>query len=80
MLGGPIRYALGWGLAHADMPLGPNPDAAFWGGWGGSMVVVDPVARACFAYVPNRMLGALLGDERLAALYAAYLESMPAAA
>jgi hypothetical protein len=37
------------------------------------MVVIDPVARTCFGYVPNRMLGALLGDERLAGLFGAFL-------
>lgn len=73
VLGGPMRYALGYGLAQPEMPLGANPDAAFWGGWGGSMVVIDPAARTCFGYVPNRMLGALLGDERLAGLFGAFL-------
>jgi CubicO group peptidase (beta-lactamase class C family) len=75
VLGGPMRYALGYGLAQPEMPLGANPDAAFWGGWGGSMVVIDPAARTCFGYVPNRMLGALLGDERLAGLFGAFLEA-----
>ena len=73
VLGGPMRYALGYGLAQPEMPLGANPDAAFWGGWGGSMVVIDPAAHTCFGYVPNRMLGALLGDERLAGLFSAFL-------
>jgi CubicO group peptidase (beta-lactamase class C family) len=75
VLGGPMRYALGYGLAQPEMPMGANPDAAFWGGWGGSMVVIDPAARTCFGYVPNRMWGALLGDERLAGLFGAFLEA-----
>lgn len=79
VLGQPMRYALGYGLAQPEMPLGANRDTAFWGGWGGSMVTVDTVARTCFGYVPNRMLGALLGDERLAGLFGAFLEAQEGA-
>ena len=46
------------------MPLGPNPRTCFWGGWGGSIVIVDMDARVCIAYVMNRMGAGTVGDMR----------------
>ena len=46
------------------MPLGPNPNTCFWGGWGGSSVIVDQDAHVCFSYVMNRMHASVLGDPR----------------
>ena len=74
VLGVPIRWGLGFGLTSKDLPLGPNPRTFFWGGWGGSLVVIDPDAQLGFAYVMNKMSQNALGDTRafapLAALYA----------
>ena len=74
VLGVPIRWGLGFGLTSKDFPLGPNPRTFFWGGWGGSLVVIDPDAQLGFAYVMNKMSQNALGDTRafapLAALYA----------
>jgi CubicO group peptidase (beta-lactamase class C family) len=36
----------------------------FWGGWGGSAIIVDLDHRMTIAYVMNRMEGGLLGDAR----------------
>ncbi len=36
----------------------------FWGGWGGSIAVVDLDARLTVSYVMNRMESNLLGDAR----------------
>jgi CubicO group peptidase (beta-lactamase class C family) len=73
VLGVPIRWGLGFGLTSKDLPLGPNPRTFFWGGWGGSLVVIDPDAQLGFAYVMNKMSQNTLGDTRafgpLAALY-----------
>ncbi|QFZ74590.1 serine hydrolase [Streptomyces fagopyri] len=46
VLGMPIRWGLGYGLF--DNTFG-------WGGWGGSLVVIDPEARMTVAYVTNQM-------------------------
>jgi CubicO group peptidase (beta-lactamase class C family) len=73
VLGVPIRWGLGFGLTSREIPVGPNPRAFFWGGWGGSLVVIDPDARLSFSYVMNRMGSGTMGDVRAfrpaAALY-----------
>ena len=62
----PVRWALGFALQLGAMRLGPR--ACFWGGHGGSLVVVDLERRLSFAYVMNRMVGAPFGDRRNASL------------
>lgn len=60
----PLVFGMGYGLTTRDFPLGPSEHIAYWGGYGGSTVVVDPDARLCVSYVMNRMEGGLLGDRR----------------
>jgi CubicO group peptidase (beta-lactamase class C family) len=73
VLGAPLSFGLGYGLITPDTPLSPNPHACFWGGWGGSLVVVDMDARMCFAYVMNRMGEGTMGDLRaVEILFAAF--------
>jgi CubicO group peptidase (beta-lactamase class C family) len=55
---------MGYGLNSKDTPLGPNPRTCFWGGWGGSLVVVDMDARMVVAYVMNKMGEGTVGDFR----------------
>jgi CubicO group peptidase (beta-lactamase class C family) len=64
VLGVPLRFGMGYGLSSAELPLGPNPRTCFWGGWGGSLVVVDCDARLVVAYVMNRMGEGTIGDAR----------------
>ena len=64
VLGWPLRFGLGFGLTSKEIPLGPNPRTFFWGGWGGSLVVVDLDARLGFSYVMNRMGSTTTGDTR----------------
>ena len=64
MLGVPIRFGLGFGLTSEEFPIGPNPRTFFWGGWGGSLVLIDLDAKLGFAYVMNRMGSTTLGDQR----------------
>lgn len=47
ILGRSVRYGLGYGIFDP---------ACGWGGWGGSMVMVDLDARMAVAYVMNQML------------------------
>ncbi|MBP6014511.1 MAG: beta-lactamase family protein [Alphaproteobacteria bacterium] len=63
VLGLPVRYGMGYGLPGEAMPL-PSPNSCFWGGWGGSLVIVDQDRRACFAYVMNKMGEGTTGDLR----------------
>jgi len=64
----PIRWGLGWGLPSKELPISPNPHSCFWGGWGGSLVVMDLDAKLSFAYVMNKMGAGLVGDFRGARL------------
>ena len=60
----PIRFGIGYGLTSALVPFGPNPRTCFWGGWGGSLVLVDLDARMTIAFMMNRMGQAVVGDAR----------------
>ena len=60
----PIRFGLGYAFPSEVMPMSPNDDAMFWGGAGGSTIVVDEPARVCLSYVMNQMKAAIVGDRR----------------
>jgi CubicO group peptidase (beta-lactamase class C family) len=72
----PIRFGLGWGLTSKDMPIGPNPRTFYWGGWGGSLAVVDLDAKLSFSYVMNKMNSSLTGDIRTMRLIRALYKSL----
>jgi CubicO group peptidase (beta-lactamase class C family) len=64
VLGIPIVFGMGFGINDASFPVSPNPRAFFWGGWGGSLAIIDLEARVSIAYVMNRMAADLMGDQR----------------
>ena len=66
VLGGDIRFGMGYGLSSAAQPLPET--SCFWGGWGGSIIIVDPVSRLTISYVMNRMGEGTTGDLRGGAL------------
>ncbi len=72
----PIRFGLGWGLTSKDMPIGPNPRTFYWGGWGGSLAVVDLDAKLSFSYVMNKMNSNLTGDIRTVRLVRALYKAL----
>ena len=63
ILGTPARYGMGFGLSSRAAPF-PNPNTIYWGGYGGSLVVIDMDARATYAYAMNKMAGTTTGDMR----------------
>ena len=63
ILGVPVRFGLGFGLSGGMVPL-PNSNTIYWGGYGGSLVIIDMDARTTFSYVMNRMEGTTTGDMR----------------
>lgn len=73
-----FRLGIGYGINCPELPISPNPNACFWGGWGGSLVVNDLDARMTFAYVMNRMGEGTTGDERAAGLLMAAFGAMAA--
>lgn len=68
-LGGGIGGGAGWGLPG-------DTKACFWGGAGGSSIVVDLSHRACHSYVMNQMSNDLLGDERARVLSKRFYEGL----
>jgi CubicO group peptidase (beta-lactamase class C family) len=66
VLGVPLRFGMGYGLGNATMPLGPR--SCFWGGYGGSLIVMDLETELTVSYVMNRMEVGLVGDFRGAAI------------
>ncbi|KKF00485.1 EstA family serine hydrolase [Mycolicibacterium obuense] len=65
VLGIPLRFGLGFGLPTPEsVPAVPPGRVCWWGGWGGSLVVMDLDRRATFAYVMNKMGGGTTGTTR----------------
>ncbi len=63
LVGTEIKFGMGFGLPGAMLPL-PNPRTCFWGGWGGSLAIIDMDAKLSYSYVMNRMEASLTGDPR----------------
>jgi len=76
VLGVKMRLGTGFGLMNEIVPLSPNPRTCFWGGWGGSLAVIDLDARMSIAYAMNRMAGGLVGDLRGALLVMSTYQSL----
>ncbi|TRW80054.1 beta-lactamase family protein [Mycolicibacterium sp. 018/SC-01/001] len=65
VLGIPLRFGIGFGLpTPASVPAVPAGRVCWWGGWGGSLVVMDLDRRATFAYVMNTMGAGTTGSAR----------------
>lgn len=56
VLGVPLRFGMGFALGDQLMA---SPGTLYWGGYGGSLTVVDLDARTTFCYVMNKMSGAV---------------------
>ena len=74
VLGVPLRFGIGFGLPEpATLSYVPEGRVCFWGGWGGSMIIMDLERRTTVAYMMNRMAPGILGSPRAEAyLRAAY--------
>ncbi|HXC53772.1 MAG TPA: serine hydrolase domain-containing protein [Rhizomicrobium sp.] len=73
----PIRFGLGFGLAGGLMPF-PNQSTMFWGGYGGSIAIIDMENRMSFGYAMNKMAGTTVGDLRALGLAMAAWQSLGA--
>ena len=65
-MGFPLRFGVGFGLsetgfADVDSWL-PSGRVAFWGGWGGSIIVMDLDRKVTIAYDMNKMSNIGLGN------------------
>jgi CubicO group peptidase (beta-lactamase class C family) len=76
VLGLPLRFGIGYALPQQEtLPYIPDRRICFWGGWGGSMIIVDLDHRMTIAYMMNVMEGGIIGGVRAEALIrAAYSE------
>ncbi len=72
----PIRFGLGLGLQNREHPIGPNQRILYWGGWGGSVCVMDLDAKLSIAYVMNKMNPSLTEDIRSARIIDALYKSL----
>ena len=74
VLGVEMKLGMGFGLPSPMLPL-PNPHTCYWGGWGGSLAIVDMDLNLSYSYVMNKMGAGTTGDLRgagpLLALYGA---------
>lgn len=77
ILGVPMRFGLGFAL---DRGLMPNPNTLFWGGYGGSLAIIDMDARTSIAYAMNKMSGTTTGDLRAFGLAMAFWAASSATA
>jgi CubicO group peptidase (beta-lactamase class C family) len=71
-----LRFGIGYGLPSPQEAQLPDRRIAYWGGWGGSIVLNDVDRGFTFAYVMNRMDGAVLGSTRSAAYQKVFLEAI----
>jgi CubicO group peptidase (beta-lactamase class C family) len=79
VIGAPLRFGIGYGLKQAEtFPYLPDGRVCFWGGWGGSMIIIDLDKRMTISYMMNRMEAGVVGDSRgeslIGAAYAALAE------
>ncbi|MDA1076299.1 MAG: serine hydrolase [Proteobacteria bacterium] len=72
----PIRFGMGYAFPNPLMPMSPSETGMFWGGAGGSTIIIDQQNKACFSYVMNQMAAAIVGDVRGGALGKAFYESL----
>ena len=74
VLGVDLKLGMGFGLPSPALPL-PNPHTCYWGGWGGSLAIIDQDLKLSYSYVMNKMGSSTTGDLRgagpLLALYGA---------
>jgi CubicO group peptidase (beta-lactamase class C family) len=76
-LGAPLRWGIGFGLPQRDtIPWVPDGRICFWGGWGGSMIIMDLDRHMTISYMMNRMAPGLIGSDRSAAYCRAVYEAL----
>jgi CubicO group peptidase (beta-lactamase class C family) len=77
ILGMPVQFGMGFGKAGGVVPAA-NPNTLFWGGYGGSVIIIDMDARATYAYAMNKMGGGTVGDTRSFSIIGAMWQALAA--
>ena len=60
----PMKIGMGYGFPNELLHSAKPDRGVFWGGAGGSSIVLDLDRHLCLSYVMNRMSNSLLGDPR----------------
>ncbi|REE66124.1 CubicO group peptidase (beta-lactamase class C family) [Streptomyces sp. 3212.3] len=72
-----LRWGIGYALPdRRTLSWIPDGRIAFWGGWGGSMVIMDLDRRVTISYVMNNMGADILGSQRAAAYTTAIYQAL----
>lgn len=62
----PLRFGTGYGLTGGgtsqSVPWLPQGKVCFWGGWGGSVILMDLDRKVTFSYTMNKMHAGILGN------------------
>jgi len=63
VIGQPLRFGIGYGLPASTGPSDwfPKGKVCFWGGWGGSIVIMDVERKVTITYAMNKMGAGTLG-------------------
>ena len=70
VLGVSLRFGIGYALPETDtLPYIPQGRACYWGGWGGSMIVMDLDRRLTVSYMMNNMAPGIIGSDRSEAYF-----------
>jgi CubicO group peptidase (beta-lactamase class C family) len=76
VLGERFRWGMGYCLGSPVIPYVPAGRTFFWGGWGGSLIVMDLDRRLTISYMMNRMAPGLLGSDRSEAYVRAVYDAL----
>jgi CubicO group peptidase (beta-lactamase class C family) len=65
VLGVPLRFGIGYGLPETEtVPYVSQGRTCYWGGWGGSVIMMDLDARTTISYMMNKMGPGIIGSDR----------------
>jgi CubicO group peptidase (beta-lactamase class C family) len=65
VLGLPLRFGIGYALPEThSVPYVPQGRACYWGGWGGSLILMDLDTRTTISYMMNKMAPGIIGSDR----------------
>ncbi len=74
VLGVPLRFGIGYALPETEtVPYVPQGRACYWGGWGGSVILMDLDTGTTISYMMNKMAPGVIGSDRSEAYVAAIL-------
>ena len=70
VLGIPLSWGIGYALPIPPMLpfLPPGSKVCFWGGYGGSMTLIDVERRMTISFVMNKLNTGIIGGPRVSAL------------